>query len=85
MKAGNKYILEYLRVAEDLLQEEESDDSEDRKTAPKNEAKTKVKAASKDLSAKGGAIKGGAIKGRVVKGGGAKGGAMKGRPAAMKK
>ena len=66
-------------------EEEESDDSEDRKTAPKNEAKTKVKAASKDLPAKGGAIKGGAIKGRVVKGGGAKGGAMKGRPAAMKK
>ena len=26
MKAGNKYILQYLRVAEDLLQEEESDD-----------------------------------------------------------
>ena len=26
MKAGNKYILQYLRVAEGLLQEEESDD-----------------------------------------------------------
>ena len=26
MKAGNKYILEYLRAAQDLLQEEESDD-----------------------------------------------------------
>ena len=26
MKAGNKYIFEYLRAAQDLLQEEESDD-----------------------------------------------------------